>query len=148
MDQWRAGNDIAECEVEKHHAEITGRRKNSILSAAKKKHSLRQAFHFRLFGKQLKRHLLIMEELETVHPDYQKGFNEGYTMAEHLPELADKLANIESNSERTLGFKAGYEQYILDKHKDLLPKWLRTDQPSSSIKKDEKEKDKGDREKE
>ena len=51
------------------------------------------------------------DEDEKVDPDFLKGFNEGYLLAHHNPELAEKLAAINSELSRVVGLKAGREQY-------------------------------------
>lgn len=55
------------------------------------------------------------DETITPSPEYVKGFNEGYLMAEHLPDIADKLARVKNNSERLSGFKDGKSQHFLEK---------------------------------
>lgn len=68
-----------------------------------------------------------MEENQVVHPDYQKGFNEGYILKEHMPDLADKIASVLNGSPRDTGFRDGREQYIYEKDMELLPDWLKRD---------------------
>lgn len=78
-----------------------------------------------------------MEGEDKVDPVYLKGFNEGYTIAEHMPELAQVLANVEGKSERLNGLKAGQSQYHKDQAKEIkkyishkevpLPDWLKRD---------------------
>jgi hypothetical protein len=51
------------------------------------------------------------EEQDDVDPDFLKGFNEGYIIAHYNPELAGKLAEINSGLSRITGFKAGLEQF-------------------------------------
>ncbi|RYZ84993.1 MAG: hypothetical protein EOP04_16880 [Proteobacteria bacterium] len=68
-----------------------------------------------------------MEDEEKVEPEYLKGFNEGYTLSQHMPELAEKLANINSDFIRLSGFKAGREQLIKEQTRDRLPSWLKGD---------------------
>jgi len=46
--------------------------------------------------------------------EYQKGFNEGYLVAQHLPELSNSLAKIESTSPRIEGFHDGHQQLLLE----------------------------------
>lgn len=55
-----------------------------------------------------------MEENVTPAPDYIKGFNEGYTIAEYLPELAAKLKEAVDKSVRGQGFKSGITEYQLE----------------------------------
>jgi hypothetical protein len=55
-------------------------------------------------------------ETENPHPSYLKGFNEGYTLHKYMPELAQEIALALKNSERGMGFKEGYSQYLVDKH--------------------------------
>ncbi|GAA3913674.1 hypothetical protein GO495_17645 [Chitinophaga oryziterrae] len=87
------------------------------------------------------------EEFEP-HPDYIKGFNEGYILIKHMPELSDKLPASMGNSERGQGFQAGKNQYILEREKQL-PSWLKSDRLSSLDKEDqERGKDKNDLDKE
>ena len=68
-----------------------------------------------------------MEENETVHPDYQRGFNEGYKLSTLAPEMADILSKAEGNGERMKGFKDGRNQFLLEKEKskEFLPDWLK-----------------------
>ena len=55
---------------------------------------------------------------------YTKGFNEGYVIAEHLPDLAHDLSKIESASPRMEGFRDGRRQYVLEQTKERPPAWL------------------------
>ena len=71
-----------------------------------------------------------MEDEEKVEPDYLKGFNEGYTLAQHMPELAEQLANMDSDFIRLAGFKDGRKQYQMEQTKDRLPSWLKGDRLS------------------
>ncbi|WP_375444413.1 hypothetical protein [uncultured Fibrella sp.] len=70
-----------------------------------------------------------MDEQEKIEPDYVKGFNEGYTIAKHMPELAERLANIDSDFVRLAGFKAGREQHQAEMTRERLPAWLTGDRP-------------------
>ena len=85
-----------------------------------------------------------MEEIEHVDPDYQKGFNEGYIMKKHLPDLADKLAEVASDSQRSTGFKEGRNQLILEREKERYPDWLRSDRLSNLDNSPDKGKEKDD----
>ena len=85
-----------------------------------------------------------MENEEKVEPVYLKGFNEGYIIAQQMPELAEVLANVKGNSERLDGLKAGHQQYLKEQieqirthlpHepvKNQLPDWLRSDRSVKS----------------
>jgi hypothetical protein len=69
-----------------------------------------------------------MEDEDKVDSVYIKGFNEGYIIARDMPQLAEILAKVESNSERLKGLKAGREQYNHEQIKqlrNLLPGWLK-----------------------
>ncbi|UFH54788.1 hypothetical protein [Spirosoma sp. KNUC1025] len=68
-----------------------------------------------------------MEDEKKVEPEYLKGFNEGYIMAQHMPELAEKLAGINSDFIRLVGFKEGREQFQIEQTKDRRPDWLKND---------------------
>lgn len=65
-----------------------------------------------------------MDDQENVEPDYVKGFNEGYIISQHSPDLAERLANIDSDFVRLAGFKAGREQYQAEQLRERLPTWL------------------------
>lgn len=80
-------------------------------------------------------------ENETVPVDYQKGFNEGYIMKKHLPELSDKLVDRIGQSVRSEGFKDGRQEAILEKSKERYPGWLKSNRLSTLDSKD-KPKDK------
>jgi hypothetical protein len=59
-----------------------------------------------------------------LHQDFIDGFNDGYTMAQYMPELTEQLAkNIKDNSDRSQGFKAGIRQYELELEK--YPEWMK-----------------------
>ena len=68
------------------------------------------------------------EETETPHPDYVKGFNEGYILSKHMPELADKMPK-DLSGERGQGFMQGRQQFLSEKEKDKLP-FLKNDRLS------------------
>ncbi len=68
-----------------------------------------------------------MEEQEKAEPEFVRGFNEGYLMAQHMPELAEKLAKLDSDFIRLVGFKEGREQYKSEQTKTRLPEWLTGD---------------------
>lgn len=72
-----------------------------------------------------------MEDIEPVDPEYLKGFNEGYIIKQHLPDLADRLADSVGDSMRSQGFKDGRDQIILERERERYPKWLRSDRLSS-----------------
>ena len=69
-----------------------------------------------------------MEENYKIEPDYLKGFNEGYTIAQALPELAEQLARVDNDSVRYMGFKQGREQFQKEQLKERLPAWLKDNQ--------------------
>jgi len=66
-----------------------------------------------------------MEETNKIDPDFLKGFNDGYIIAQHEPELAEKLSKIEAVSPRIVGMQHGREQFIKEQLKDKLPNWLK-----------------------
>ena len=71
-----------------------------------------------------------MQDEEKIDSIYLKGFNEGYIIAQNMPELAGVLANVESKSVRLSGLKAGREQYNkeqIEQVRNLLPDWLKSD---------------------
>ncbi len=85
-----------------------------------------------------------MQETESPHPDYLKGFNEGYLLKKHLPELADTLASAVNGSMRDAGFKDGRMQLFYEKEMELLPDWLKRDYSEDRDNYSDKAKDKDD----
>lgn len=83
-----------------------------------------------------------MEQNDTPHPDYQKGYNEGYILKKYMPEVADKLAEAAGNSPRGAGFRDGREQFIAEAKESRLPAWLRSDRLSNLDKETDQEKEK------
>ncbi len=67
-----------------------------------------------------------MEEINP-HPDFLKGFNEGYILSTHEPDLADKIAAALGETERAKGFKDGQKQYKDEVSKNKYPSWLTKD---------------------
>lgn len=68
-----------------------------------------------------------MEEKGTFNPDYLKGFNEGYTVAKHSPELSERLSNVPLPGERGIGFQEGRAQFISERARERMPSWLKSD---------------------
>ncbi|MEA5426385.1 hypothetical protein [Arcicella lustrica] len=66
-----------------------------------------------------------MEDENKVDPDYIKGFNEGYVLAKHLPELSEQLSKTVLQSSRNMGFLDGRKEYQSEKLKDKLPAWIK-----------------------
>lgn len=66
-----------------------------------------------------------MEETNNIDPDYLKGFNDGYIIAQYEPELAEKLSKVEAVSPRIIGMQQGREQFIKEQLKEKLPNWLK-----------------------
>ncbi|GAB3732253.1 hypothetical protein [Spirosoma lituiforme] len=82
-----------------------------------------------------------MEEQDNVESEYVKGFNEGYTISQHKPELAERLAGIDSDFIRLVGFKAGREQFQKEQLRERLPDWLKGDRSNKERIEPEKSKD-------
>lgn len=69
-----------------------------------------------------------MEELnDNPHPDFIKGFNDGYLMAKHLPDLSKELSKSLSDTEQSKGFQSGIRQVFLEKIKAFEPAWMKDD---------------------
>jgi hypothetical protein len=92
-----------------------------------------------------------MPDIELPPPDLLKGFNEGYLLAEHYPDMAKEIAAALPDTTRGNAFKKGYEQFLSEKDKSKdkperdntppLPDWLqkdrsRFDDPDREIDKD------------
>lgn len=65
-----------------------------------------------------------MIENENPSPDYLKGFNYGYMIAEHIPDLAKQLSTVTGASDRFIGMKHGIEQFSKEKIQSITPDWL------------------------
>jgi hypothetical protein len=72
-----------------------------------------------------------MEENDTMNPDYQKGFNEGYIFAKYLPELSEQLSKTELKSNRGIGFQDGRKEFISEQVKEKFPDWLKGNRTNS-----------------
>lgn len=77
----------------------------------------------------------------TPSPDYLKGFNQGYIMAKHEPQLIEQILPSLGDSERGTGFKQGKEAYEAEKQKEHTPSWLKKDAFSDLDKGRDHEKD-------
>lgn len=58
--------------------------------------------------------------------EYQKGFNEGYIIAKHMPDLSDNLSKIESEAPRLDGIKDGRKQFTLEQVREHRPAWMKS----------------------
>jgi hypothetical protein len=62
-----------------------------------------------------------MEEEKDPSPEYIKGFNHGYTMRRHEPELLDKLISSEKdNGEYMRAMKAASKQFEIAKLREQI----------------------------
>lgn len=59
----------------------------------------------------------------TPDPAFVQGMNEGYILAKYMPEVADGLYKIVSDSERIQGFKAGREEFMREKLTERMKSW-------------------------
>jgi non-homologous end joining protein Ku len=84
-----------------------------------------------------------MEDNTTVPPEYQKRFNEGYTIAKYMPELAQQLTEAIKDKETDNGFQDGHRQFLSEQVKDKLPSWLSGNRPAQPEKQPDKNKDRG-----
>lgn len=56
-----------------------------------------------------------MEDIEGVSPEYMQGFNKGYFIQQHRPELGETIiSGMDSNADFALGFMDGGDQYIAE----------------------------------
>ncbi len=86
-----------------------------------------------------------MENHEIIDSEYQKGFNEGYVLARHNRELAEKIAEALKETERGRGIAEGCKEFAKEKDaektKIKLPDWLKKDKLKSIEKEKTKDKD-------
>jgi hypothetical protein len=62
-----------------------------------------------------------MQHDGNISPEYNKGFNEGYLLAQHMPELSEKLASIKSDSPRMQGMIDGRKEFLIEKELGRQP---------------------------
>ncbi|MEP7165219.1 MAG: hypothetical protein ABI741_11020 [Ferruginibacter sp.] len=67
-----------------------------------------------------------MPEDQTSELNYKKGFNEGYLITKHLPELSDQLSQIKNETPRIDGFKDGRNEFFQEKAKERMKGFLKT----------------------
>jgi hypothetical protein len=83
-----------------------------------------------------------MQEEQSPSAEYLAGFNQGYLIQKHLPDLGEKLSKSLSNTERSEAFKDGQKQFMLEKEQSK-PKFLQKDRLANSKREPNKSKDKG-----
>lgn len=83
-----------------------------------------------------------MKEEQTNQANYQKGFNEGYLIAEHMPELSDQISKIDNDVPRIEGLRDGGKQFVLDRSKEFRPSWMKPDRVNEPQNSPSKTKDK------
>lgn len=83
-----------------------------------------------------------MEEKTENNPDFIKGFNDGYIIAQYEPELAEKLSKIEAVSPRIVGMQQGRQQFIKEQLKNKLPNWLKDNSTHAKNKQPSKDQNK------
>jgi hypothetical protein len=78
-----------------------------------------------------------MDEELIVDPKFQKGFNHGYILAEHEPELATQIvANKNEHSEYFSGIASGKQEHDMEKIRERLKGVSRNETPTKTISKD------------
>lgn len=60
------------------------------------------------------------KEIDTSAPEYIKGYKEGYTMAMHLPEIADWIARIRNEDVRYVAFRDGRIHYMMEQVNKMI----------------------------
>ncbi len=60
-----------------------------------------------------------MEETTTVSPTFLKGFNQGYQMQQHKPEMSEQLIEqADTKDEYWHGFESGAKEFDIEKTQD------------------------------
>ena len=65
-----------------------------------------------------------MENEESIDSHYQQGFNEGYLVTKHWPEMSDMIAHVPNATPRLDGFRDGKRQFVLEQAREQRPKWM------------------------
>lgn len=66
-----------------------------------------------------------MQDQQTYADNYKKGFNEGYLISRHEPDLAAKLSAVKSEHPRMEGFRDGRSECLQEK--EHYPGWMKRD---------------------
>lgn len=64
-----------------------------------------------------------MENELKYEADFIKGFNDGYIIAKHAPELSEQLSNIQSELPRMEGLQQGIHQHTIEQLRDIRSQW-------------------------
>jgi len=83
------------------------------------------------------------DEQTTPDAGYIKGFNEGYIITKHMPELSDCVVQARNESPRLEGFRDGRKQLVLEKiaEQHKTPLLLKTDKDKETRAEPKKERD-------
>eukprot|EP01035_Chromulina_nebulosa_P007720 gene7720-10429_t len=103
-----------------------------------------QGVNLEIPGTKRTQYFLTMEAEDTItpDPDYMRGFNEGYTIAAHMPELAEKLSLAVGNgSSRGQAFQDGRQQALAEERESRYPSWLKSDRYKASDREQDKSAD-------
>ena len=57
---------------------------------------------------------------EPIHPQYLKGFNDAYLLAQHRPDLMEQIANTTSNTKYLEGLRDGKHTFEQELSKQRL----------------------------
>ena len=68
-----------------------------------------------------------IEVEEPIDPEYLKGFNDGYLLAQYRPELAAALAKAKDDSPHMLGIRDAIALYSAELSKQYLPEFEQYD---------------------
>lgn len=80
--------------------------------------------------------------MEQEEKDYTKGFNNGYLLAQHQPELLNKISSsLDRNNSYCDGLMSGKEEFEIEKAKDYFKRFDKGDTQGKDM---SKGKDKGD----
>jgi hypothetical protein len=76
-----------------------------------------------------------MQDEKTYVAEYKKGFNQGYLIAQHLPDLATQLASVKNTTPQIEGFQDGRNEFLQEKEigkplEQPQSKFLQRDEPS------------------
>ncbi|RDB07846.1 hypothetical protein DVG78_01985 [Runella aurantiaca] len=81
-------------------------------------------------------------EQDSIASDYLKRFNEGYTIAKYMPELAEQLTKAIQDHPNGTGFQQGRAQFMSEQLKEKVPSWLKGERPGKQAVSPDKQKSK------
>lgn len=59
--------------------------------------------------------------------EYTQGFNDGYLISQHDPQLSESISKVVGQSDRLNGMREGRSQFMKEQLKEKRPSWLKNE---------------------